>query len=140
MRRKRQRTAHQPRLRTAGRVTANRAAYLDDGDVALYHGDAITVLQSLPSGIAQTCVTSPPYWGLRDYGTAQWVGGDPDCDHAPDKRGSRFASPVSAKQASNPGSGTASSRDCRCGAQRVDDQLGLEATPDLYVERIVAVV
>ena len=27
----------------------------------------------------------------------------------------------------------------RCGARRVDDQLGLEATPDLYVERLVAV-
>ena len=24
----------------------------------------------------QTCVTSPPYWGLRDYGTATWEGGD----------------------------------------------------------------
>ena len=51
-------------------MTANRAQpWLDDGDVALYHGDALTVLQVLPSGIAQTCVTSPPYWSLRDYGS-----------------------------------------------------------------------
>jgi len=28
-------------------------------------------------------VTSPPYYGLRDYGTATWVGGDTDCDHKP---------------------------------------------------------
>ena len=30
---------------------------------------------------ARTCITSPPYYGLRDYGTATWVGGDPKCDH-----------------------------------------------------------
>jgi len=30
---------------------------------------------------AQTCVTSPPYYGLRDYGTGKWVGGDENCDH-----------------------------------------------------------
>ena len=27
---------------------------------------------------ARTCITSPPYYGLRDYGTATWIGGDPD--------------------------------------------------------------
>lgn len=37
--------------------------YLDDGDVRLYHGAALATLQSLPAGIAQTCITSPPYWG-----------------------------------------------------------------------------
>jgi len=26
-------------------------------------------------------VTSPPYYGLRDYGTAKWEGGNPNCDH-----------------------------------------------------------
>ena len=59
----------------------SRSPWLDDGDVQLYHGDVITTLQSLPAGIVQTVVTSPPYWGLRDYGTGQWDGGDPDCDH-----------------------------------------------------------
>jgi hypothetical protein len=29
----------------------------------------------------QTCITSPPYWGLREYGTALWLGGDPRCGH-----------------------------------------------------------
>lgn len=38
----------------------------------------------------QTCVTSPPYWGLRDYGTATWEGGDEQCDHlAPPGGGTR---------------------------------------------------
>lgn len=33
------------------------------------HGDALSELARLPAGIAQTCVTSPPYYGLRSYGT-----------------------------------------------------------------------
>lgn len=33
----------------------------------LLTGDALTVLQSLPTRSVQTCITSPPYWGLRDY-------------------------------------------------------------------------
>ena len=39
--------------------------------LSIYHGDCLDVLAALPEGIAQTCVTSPPYWGLRDYGTAE---------------------------------------------------------------------
>ena len=31
-------------------------------------GDALEVLRSFPDGVIDTCVTSPPYWGLRDYG------------------------------------------------------------------------
>ena len=31
-------------------------------------GDALSRLAELPDGSVQTCVTSPPYWGLRDYG------------------------------------------------------------------------
>jgi len=35
---------------------------------SLYTGDAKKTLASLPAESVQTCVTSPPYWGLRDYG------------------------------------------------------------------------
>jgi site-specific DNA-methyltransferase (adenine-specific) len=35
---------------------------------ALIQGDAHRILTALPDGIAQTVVTSPPYWSLRDYG------------------------------------------------------------------------
>lgn len=38
------------------------------GRVNVYVGDAITVLRTLPDESVQSCVTSPPYWGLRDYG------------------------------------------------------------------------
>jgi DNA modification methylase len=37
-------------------------------------GDALEVLKTLPDGIINTCVTSPPYFGLRDYGVAGQIG------------------------------------------------------------------
>jgi hypothetical protein len=49
--------------------------------IDLYQGDCRAVLAHLPTASVQCVVTSPPYWGLRDYGTATWQGGDPDCDH-----------------------------------------------------------
>lgn len=52
-------------------------------------GDCLDMLRTLPSNFAHTCVTSPPYWGLRDYG--------------------------------------------------VEGQLGLEATPEEYVQKLVEV-
>ena len=39
--------------------------FLDDGDVRLYHGDALTVLQTLEDASVHMCVTSPPFYGLR---------------------------------------------------------------------------
>jgi DNA modification methylase len=37
-------------------------------------GDCLEVLARLPAESVQTCVTSPPYWGLRDYGHAGQLG------------------------------------------------------------------
>jgi site-specific DNA-methyltransferase (adenine-specific) len=37
-------------------------------------GDATQVLKTLPSGGVDCCVTSPPYWGLRDYSVAGQLG------------------------------------------------------------------
>lgn len=37
-------------------------------------GDVRARLRDLPDGCVQTCVTSPPYWGLRDYGHAGQLG------------------------------------------------------------------
>ena len=37
-------------------------------------GDCLEVLRGLPDGVVQTCVTSPPYYGLRDYGCAGQIG------------------------------------------------------------------
>jgi DNA modification methylase len=37
-------------------------------------GDALAKLRDLPDESAQCCVTSPPYWGLRDYGVDGQLG------------------------------------------------------------------
>lgn len=37
-------------------------------------GDALEQLRTLPADSVQTCVTSPPYWGLRDYGVEGQIG------------------------------------------------------------------
>jgi site-specific DNA-methyltransferase (cytosine-N4-specific) len=42
--------------------------YYADDSVTLYLGDALEALRSLPAGSVDCCVTSPPYFGLRDYG------------------------------------------------------------------------
>ena len=43
-------------------------------------GNALRILPALGAGSAQCVVTSPPYWGLRDYGIEPSVwGGDPGC-------------------------------------------------------------
>lgn len=47
---------------------------IDDGDIRVWLGDVIDGLREMPDGLAQTCVTSPPYWGLRDYGEAGQIG------------------------------------------------------------------
>jgi DNA modification methylase len=39
-----------------------------------YIGDCRDLLKQLPDGCIQTCVTSPPYWGLRDYGVEGQLG------------------------------------------------------------------
>jgi DNA modification methylase len=100
----------------------------------LIRGDARQL--PLADRVVDCIVTSPPYWGLRDYGTATWAGGDPSCVHT----GVRPPG-IHDKSATNKGS----SRDfptltCRlCGAGRIDAQIGLEATPEAYVAAIVAV-
>ena len=101
------------------------------------HADALSYLKSLPDESVNLIVTSPPYYSLRDYGTAKWEGGDPTCDHMV----GRFTTPASDKQMSNAGSGVAQARDVcpKCGARRVDSQIGLEATPAEFVAALVAV-
>ncbi len=41
---------------------------------ALLVGDCLDGLRALPDGCVQACVTSPPYYGLRDYGNAAQIG------------------------------------------------------------------
>ena len=52
------------------------APYYADGTVTLHHGDALAVLRTLPDASVNACVTSPPYFGLRDYGVEGQYGGE----------------------------------------------------------------
>lgn len=53
---------------TTPRGHFGRAPYYADDTVTLLHGDAREVLAGLPTASVDCVVTSPPYWGLRDYG------------------------------------------------------------------------
>jgi DNA modification methylase len=55
----------------------------------IYHGDCLEVMRQWPPECVDMCVTSPPYWGLRDYG--------------------------------------------------IEGQLGLEKTPEEYIEKLVEI-
>jgi DNA modification methylase len=48
--------------------------YYVDESVTLWHGDALVVLRALPDSAVDCVVTSPPYYGLRDYGEAGQYG------------------------------------------------------------------
>ena len=101
-------------------------------------GDCLTVLRSMPDKSVQCCVTSPPYWGLRDYGTSQWVGGNQNCEHGVRRW-------EGDKQTQGAQSSHASKRDrldrcvCECGAVRIDRQFGLESTPEEYINNMVSI-
>jgi DNA modification methylase len=96
-------------------------------------------------------VTSPPYYGLRSYGTEPQVwGGDPNCQHAwgseaVAKQGNYNAgfnerwgnSPGDKKQESEVGTTYSQGAFCHCGAWRGD--LGLEPTPELFIQHLVGV-
>jgi DNA modification methylase len=111
--------------------------------VEIFTGDCREVLASLPAGIAHTCITSPPYFGLRDYGTATWEGGDPACDHQ--GRPMQTAANINANWNGGADVKNAERREfyrdlCgKCGARREDHQIGLETTPDEFVDSMVAV-
>ena len=81
--------------------------------VRILVGDVRAMLATLPDNSLHACVTSPPYWSLRDYGVSPSIwGGAADCDHT-------------------------WGIDHFCGkCDAWIGCLGLEPTPDLYVEHI----
>ena len=123
----------------------------------IIQGSALAVLKRMPLGIAQTIITSPPYFGLRNYHTEPQVwGGDHDCQHAWSEYpiapasggiGNSTLGTVSGGHAISPQGlvrsqhrqqrGTGSASWCRCGAWR--GELGLEPTITYYVQHLVEV-
>ena len=91
---------------------------------------------------ARMCVTSPPYFGLRDYGTATWIGGDPNCNHMRDSKVNPSNCITGHKNHDKmAGVGDAIYKTVcpKCGAVRQDDQIGLEETPEEYIDQLVNV-
>jgi DNA modification methylase len=113
-------------------------------------GDCLDLLREMPAGSVRCCVTSPPYWGLRDYGTGSWEGGELACNHAgrPKPRQDTNGATGSEHGRFKATRGTQPAKAvhvvpvldaCRCGALRVDAQIGLERTPEDYVARLADV-
>lgn len=107
-------------------------------------GHAPRVLKQMPDEIVQCCVTSPPYWGLRTYGTEKWEGGDSNCDHVADPKATKkFGNPeFNVNRPSREETKTAGYyKDIcpKCGAVRIDPQLGLEKTVEEYIAKMVEV-
>ena len=105
-------------------------------------GNCLDVLKELPKHHFHTVVTSPPYYGLRDYNTGTWIGGDPNCPH---KRLTKISKDTATGHANMYEHGDVVGdaiyrQECPiCGAKRQDDQIGLELTPQDYVSRLVEV-
>ncbi len=121
--------------------------------VSILQGDALTRLRELPDESVQCCVTSPPYFGLRDYNIDASVWGG-DAAHAhefagghvlsidnTDKRrwnhtvNGRGEEQPEAKRIERKSGQVSLGAVCECGAWR--GALGLEPTPDLFVAHVV---
>ena len=110
----------------------------------IYQGDCRAIMRGWPAGFIHCCVTSPPYWGLRDYNIEPQVwGGDPEHEHrwgAEIPGGNRGGSGTPTDK-NNRGEGYG--RDagrcnfCECGAWL--GSLGLEPSPKLFIEHIVEI-
>jgi DNA modification methylase len=99
---------------------------------SVIYGDCLQSLSQLPDACVQTCVTSPPYWGQRDYGSYSWIGGRVECDHEHHAVEDRSVWKRVADGTLIP------SRSCRrCAAWL--GQVGLEPTIEQFVEHLVTV-
>jgi len=101
-------------------------------------GDVFSRIETISDKSINCCVTSPPYYGLRDYGTAKWIGGNESCDHK---------IPASEHDPKRAGGDMGSSHTIRfnrdkcykCGAIREDKQIGIEETPNDYIQKLTKV-
>ena len=110
--------------------------------IDIKRGDCRDVLKTLEEKSVHTCITSPPYYGLRDYQTGTWEGGDPNCTH---QRMTKISKDTSTghrgmyDQGNVVGDAIYKTTCNKCGATRKDKQIGLESTPDEYVQQMVEV-
>lgn len=118
----------------------------DGKTICIWRGNALEVLKMMPTGAVHTCVTSPPYYNLRDYKTGEWVGGNSSCDHLKpslptDMRNRGSSTLLGGVLNQNAAKLVNGYRETcgKCGANKVDDQLGHERTPQEYVDNLVTI-
>ena len=110
----------------------------------VYVGNCLDVLKTFPDESLDMCITSPPYWGLRDYGTeGQIWGGDENCEHDFDKSkrtlhsgtwGEKDNALPHFKNATKLNWEVEDALCNKCGAWK--GELGLEPSPDLFVSHL----
>jgi DNA modification methylase len=112
--------------------------------ITIYQGHVLDRLKQLPSESVQMCVTSPPYFGLRNYGTEDIVwGGDKDCQHkwgnvGPQHHPGQVPDNKAVHKENAIGQTKGSGQFCTiCGAWK--GSLGLEPTIELYIEHLVEI-
>lgn len=113
----------------------------------VYWGDCRDSLRQMKAeGITvQTCVTSPPYYGLRDYGTGTWIGGDESCTHEsakinPTNVGGFTGERLRKENGSENKKYLSFKNNCLdCGAIKHDNQIGNEQTPQEFIDNLVEV-
>lgn len=113
------------------------AVYFAEHDVTVHHGHVLDVLPTLEAESVQCVVTSPPYYGLRDYGTGTWEGGSDECDHLAPVGGGKVKGSTLVGSGNRDGYSADGQyrQSCgKCGARRIDRQIGLESSPAEYVE------
>lgn len=114
---------------------------------SIVEGNCLEVLKRLPSDFIDCVVTSPPYWGLRDYGTSPIVwGGELSCPHDfGEDTLVRLRGSVSNESVGNnsPDYGglilkkNIGSMCSKCGAWR--GELGSEPTPNMFVDHLCTI-
>lgn len=115
---------------------------VDKNNFVVLNGNCIDVLKTLEDESVDCCITSPPYYGLRDYGTGHWEGGDPNCNHVRDNKvgkNNTTGHKLMAEKGQYVGDAIYKTVCPKCGAVRVDEQIGLEETPEEYIEKLVEV-
>jgi len=116
--------------------------------VTLHLGDCLEKLREMEDEIIDSCITSPPYYGLRNYeNEGRWWGGDIDCEHEKGaiithQRRSNDGGSAGRKQTTNKGAGKRDmpSEHCYCvKCEAWFGQLGLEPSPEMFVANLVEI-
>lgn len=110
-------------------------------------GNALDKLREMPAESVHCVVTSPPYWGLRDYGVEPSIwGGGPACEHEwgePQRTANANSMPGPNGRGGKNGDGRRNETKftgpfCQsCGAWR--GAFGLEPTPELFIDHLVEI-